>query len=117
MRSLNLVEVMSVTILFVLGGIASVSIYQHFWRYFYRQLGWQTELQTEQEDEEENHKVFAISWGSATLIAGLIIREFWQLEPFHKELIIFGGPLAMMVCGFLGLSVPELWAIWKGRHK
>ena len=117
MTNLNFVEVMGVTILFVLSGIASVFIYQHIWRYFYQKRGQKTKLHIEQEDEQESQRIFVITFGSAALVAGLITREFWQLEPFHKELIILGGPLTMLVCGVLGLSVPELWAIWKGKHK
>ncbi len=117
MSNLNPVEAFGMLILDIMAIRASIFIYQRFWRYFYQQRDRQTELRAEHEDREGNRRTFGFALGGGVLVAGLIIREFWQLEPFHKELIILGGPLTMLVCGVLGLSVPELWAIWKGKHK
>lgn len=117
MSTLNLVETLSIWILGSLAIVASGFIYQRFWRYIYHRLGLSTQLQTERGDEEKNQVTLAIAWISGEMVACIIIRRIWQLEPLRKDLLIWGGTLAILVCGFLGLSVPEIWAIWHKQHK
>jgi len=114
MSGLNFAETLSIWILGSAAIFASGFVYQRLWRYIYRRLGWSTRLQTEQGDEERN---IVIAWGSGLAVACLIVWRISQLEPLHKGLMIFGVPLAILVCGFLGLSVPEIWAIWLKVHK
>ncbi|MBN1920872.1 MAG: hypothetical protein JW892_06485 [Anaerolineae bacterium] len=114
MSDLNFFETLSSWLLISIAGFASIFIYQRLWRYIYRRLGWPPRLQTEQGDEERN---IVIAWGSGLAVACLIVWRISQLEPLHKGLVIFGSPLAILVCGFLGLSVPEIWAIWRKVHK
>ena len=114
MSGLNFAETLSIWILGTVAIYASGFVYQRLWRYIYRRLGWPTRLQTEQGDEGQ---IIVIAWGSGLAVACLIVWRISQLEPLHKGLVILGSPLAILVCGFLGLSVPEIWVIWHKRHK
>ena len=114
MSDLNFVENLSYWLLISLAGLASIFIYQRLWRLIYRRLGWPTRLQTEQGDEARN---IIIAWGSGLAVACLIIWRIWQLEPLHKGTVIFGSALAVLICGFLGLSIPEIWTMWRRYHK
>ncbi|OQA21534.1 MAG: hypothetical protein BWY63_01229 [Chloroflexi bacterium ADurb.Bin360] len=114
MSGLNFAETLSIWILGTVAIYGSGFVYQRLWRYVYRRLGWPTRLQTEQGDEE---RTIVIAWGSGLAVACFITWRIQQLEPLHKGLVIFGSPLAILVCGFLGLSVPEIWAIWRKYHK
>ena len=116
MSNLSFFDIVCVWILATVAIYVSGFIYQRFWRYFYRRRGWQTELQTERGDKDESRRTLLIAWGSGFVVACLIIRGIWQFEPFHKGLVIFGGPIAILTCGFLGLSVPEVWVIWRKHH-
>ncbi len=116
MSNLNFVETLIWGILLIMAIYASGLVYLGFWRYFYQQRGRQTKLQTERVDEEGNYKTPIIAWVGGLLITSLLIKEVvWQFEPPSKGLI-FGIPLMILIGGFLGLSVPEIWAIWHKRH-